>query len=111
VTAPVPNAAYTIQSGDTLSSIALRFGTSTDALIRANPQISNPNALTPGQQIYIPGSVVTLSNGQKVYIANQGDNLSEIAFNQGVPLSTLLQLNPQITNPSLIYPGERIVLP
>jgi LysM repeat protein len=111
VVATVPNAPYTIHSGDTLSSIALRFGTTTDALLRANPQITNPNALTPGQQIYIPGSVVTLSNGQKVYIANQGDNLSGIAFNQGVSLQTLLQLNPQITNPSLIYPGEHIVLP
>ncbi|MEJ2348824.1 MAG: LysM peptidoglycan-binding domain-containing protein, partial [Anaerolineales bacterium] len=111
VVAPVPNAPYTIKSGDTLNSIALRFGTTTDALLRANPQLTNPSALTSGQQIYLPGSVVTLSNGQKVYIANQGDNLSGIAFNQGVSLSTLLKLNPQITNPSLIYPGERIALP
>ncbi|MEJ2301908.1 MAG: LysM peptidoglycan-binding domain-containing protein [Anaerolineales bacterium] len=111
VAAPVPNAPYTVKSGDTLNSIALHFGTTTDALLRANPQITNPSALTPGQQIYLPGSVVTLSIGQKVYIANQGDNLSGIAFNQGVSLSTLLKLNPQITNPSLIYPGERIALP
>ncbi len=45
---------YTVQDGDTLYFIALRFGISLDDLIKANPQIPNPNIIYPGQVICIP---------------------------------------------------------
>lgn len=45
---------YTVQPGDTLFLIAQRFGVSLDALLAANPQITNPNLIFPGQQICIP---------------------------------------------------------
>jgi LysM repeat protein len=44
---------YTIQAGDTISSIALKFGVSMDDLQAANPEIS-PNAMSIGQVIKIP---------------------------------------------------------
>src|SRR5512138_2717843 len=44
---------YTIKSGDTISSIALKFGVSMDELQAANPEIS-PNAMSIGQVIKIP---------------------------------------------------------
>ena len=40
--------------GDTLSQIAQANQTSVKALMQANPQITNPNALLPGTQIQIP---------------------------------------------------------
>lgn len=46
---------YTIQQGDTLSSIALKFGVSMDDLQAANPEVS-PNAMSVGQVINIPGN-------------------------------------------------------
>jgi LysM repeat protein len=46
---------YTIQRGDTISSIALKFGISMDDLQAANPEIS-PNAMSVGQVINIPSS-------------------------------------------------------
>lgn len=52
--------AYTIQQGDTISSIALRFGVSMDELIAANPEIS-PNAMSVGQVLNIPSSPVNAS--------------------------------------------------
>jgi LysM repeat protein len=52
--------AYTIRQGDTISSIALRFGVSMDELIAANPEIS-PNAMSVGQMINIPGSPLNSS--------------------------------------------------
>ena len=47
--------AYTIQQGDTISSIALEFGVSMDDLLAANPEIS-PNAMPVGQVINIPSN-------------------------------------------------------
>ncbi len=45
---------YTVQPGDTLASLARRFNTSIDTLLRANPQITTPRLIRPGQQIVIP---------------------------------------------------------
>jgi hypothetical protein len=44
---------YIVQAGDTLSSIATRFGCSLDSLVQAN-QITNPNLLQVGQKLEIP---------------------------------------------------------
>src|SRR5215207_6688684 len=46
---------YTIQRGDTISSIALKFGVSMDDLQAANPEIS-PNAMSVGQVLNIPSN-------------------------------------------------------
>lgn len=46
---------YTVKSGDTIGSIALRFGVSMDDLQAANPEIS-PNAMSIGQVIKIPSN-------------------------------------------------------
>ncbi|MGI9596930.1 MAG: LysM peptidoglycan-binding domain-containing protein [Acidimicrobiales bacterium] len=45
---------YVVQSGDTLSVIAERFGVSVDALSQAN-QITDVNTIRPGQELIIPG--------------------------------------------------------
>ena len=42
------------------------------------------------------------------YIVRGGDSLSKIARSQGISLSQLLKLNPQIKNPNLIFPGQQI---
>ena len=42
------------------------------------------------------------------YIVVGGDNLNRIAARFGLSLYALERLNPQITNPALIYPGQRV---
>lgn len=54
---------YIVQRGDTLFSIARANGLTVQEIIAANPQISNPNLITPGQQICIPGGVTPLPEG------------------------------------------------
>jgi len=110
IMAPSTTGAYTVVAGDTLSKIAVRFNTTINALLRANPQITNSNLIFVGQQIFIPGTLVTI-NGQKIYFVKQGDTMSKIAASQNVTLATLEKANPQITNPSLIFPGQRVVIP
>lgn len=46
---------YTVQTGDTMGSIALKFGVSMDDLQTANPEIS-PNAMSVGQVLNIPSN-------------------------------------------------------
>lgn len=46
---------YTIKKGDTLSAIAKKYGISLQELLKANPQIKNPNLIKVGQVIKIPG--------------------------------------------------------
>ncbi|MDX1688727.1 MAG: PA14 domain-containing protein [Candidatus Promineifilaceae bacterium] len=43
-----------VQPGDWLARIARRCGTSIEALLAANPQISNPSVIQPGQVLEIP---------------------------------------------------------
>lgn len=49
-------ATITVRSNDTLSGIAARNGLSVDALLRANPQLRNPDLIHPGMRLNLPGS-------------------------------------------------------
>jgi LysM repeat protein len=58
---PVPTVAppptpftYTVVANDTISGIAQKFGVTTKALLKANPQIKNSNAIKIGDQLTIP---------------------------------------------------------
>ncbi|HZV02796.1 MAG TPA: GH25 family lysozyme [Planctomycetota bacterium] len=115
---------YTVQRGDTLSGIAARFGVSLAALEAANPQITNPNLIYPGQVLNLPGGGKSATPppsspppsspppaANKTYTVQKGDTLSGIAARFGVSLNALEAANPQITNPNLIYPGQVITIP
>jgi spore coat assembly protein SafA len=45
------------------------------------------------------------------YRIQPGDTMSGIAARYGVSLSALERANPQVKNPNLIYPGERLNIP
>jgi len=49
---PAARRFYTIQSGDTLATVAARFSTTTEKLLALNPTI-DPHALSIGQKIRI----------------------------------------------------------
>lgn len=66
---------YTVQSGDTLSQIALDNGTTTDALAKANG-IRNPDRILIGQNLTIPGG--SSSSGLGSLFGNIGSSLGNI---------------------------------
>lgn len=51
------------------------------------------------------------ANEGPTHTVRYGDTLSEIAQHYGVPLDQLIAANPQVLNPDLIYPDDRIALP
>lgn len=48
---------YTVVQGDSMFSIAQRFGVSLDALIAANPRITNPKLIFPGDVLCVPQKI------------------------------------------------------
>ncbi|MEZ4666885.1 MAG: LysM peptidoglycan-binding domain-containing protein [Anaerolineae bacterium] len=52
--ATVPSLVYTVQPGDTLFKIAVRFNTTVNVLVSAN-NITDPTLIYSGQQILVPG--------------------------------------------------------
>jgi LysM repeat protein len=104
----------TVHSGDTMSGIASRNGVSLSALIAANPQIHNPNLIYAGQTIHVPGGSSGGSHSAPAshdVTVRSGDTMSGIASRNGVSLSALINANPQIHNPNLIYAGQTIHVP
>jgi LysM repeat protein len=109
---PIPaTKSYTVKQGDTLYSIAQRFQTTVNALMRANPDITSSNVISVGQVIYLPGATLTLANGTVIYIAKSGDTMASIARQFNTTLNALINANTQISNPNIIYTGQRIFIP
>ncbi|WP_225408961.1 LysM peptidoglycan-binding domain-containing protein [Stigmatella hybrida] len=105
---------YTVRSGDTLSGIAQRFGTTTGALAKAN-NISNPNRIYAGQKLSIPGAGAAQpapapAPSSQQYTVRSGDTLSGIAQRYGTTTGALAKAN-NISNPNLIQVGQKLTIP
>ncbi|WP_054873293.1 SafA/ExsA family spore coat assembly protein [Oxobacter pfennigii] len=53
-TANAQNTTYTVQPGDSMWKIAVKYQIGVSEIIAANPQIKNPNLIYPGQKLTIP---------------------------------------------------------
>lgn len=93
---------YVVQVGDTITSIANKFGVSEIRLIQENG-IQNPTDLVIGQTIVV-------AFPQKTYTVKEGDSLSDIALNQGTSMMQLYRNNPYLWEREYIYPGEELVI-
>jgi len=87
---------YTVRAGDTLFAIGQRFGVSVNALLRANPQITNPDVLRIGQQICIPGVQPPGCPGGFLYTIRAGDTFFSLAQRFGVTVNELIAANPGV---------------
>lgn len=116
------NGYYTVQSGDTLSGIALKFSTTSSKLAQLN-SISNPNLIYVGQRLLVNQSSNSnsSSSGQSSstttntetssasYTVKSGDTLSGIASQYNTTVNQIVSLN-QLSNPNLIYVGQVLKL-
>ncbi len=125
-------AEYAVKRGETLTSIAKKFGLTVEKIMLANPDIKNPNILHTGQVIILPagrseGTVVVPEarifawqrerNGGRVelseslYLVKSGNTLTGIAKSYGLTLEKLLAANPQIDDPNKLFRGDLIHIP
>jgi len=100
---------YVVRSGDTLYSIARRFGTTVQAIVQANG-IINPNYIRVGQVLCIPGGTPLPTPSPGVYIVQPGDTLWSIARRFGTTVDAIAWVN-GIINPNYIYVGQRLIIP
>ncbi|MEO5287017.1 LysM peptidoglycan-binding domain-containing protein [Limosilactobacillus allomucosae] len=116
------NGYYTVQSGDTLSGIALKFSTTSSTLAQLN-SISNPNLIYVGQRLLVNQSSSSNSSSSSQsssattnteasaasYTVKSGDTLSTIASQYNTTVNQIVSLN-QLSNPNLIYVGQVLKL-
>ncbi|MBI3760910.1 MAG: LysM peptidoglycan-binding domain-containing protein [Chloroflexi bacterium] len=123
-TAPAPSVSYsnpgsyTIAWGDTLASIAQRFGVTTASLAAANNLAAN-SWVYAGQRLVIPGGAIAASANSapapaavsaSSYVVRGGDTLSSIAQRNGLATATLASANGLTVN-SWVYTGQRLTIP
>jgi LysM repeat protein len=99
---------YVVQWGDTVYSIARRFGVPPQAIIQANHLI-NPNLIRAGQVLIIP-TLPPPPPGPVTYVVQPGDNLYRISLKFGVPVEAIVAVN-HIINPWYIRAGQVLIIP
>lgn len=96
---------YVVQPGDNLFRIALRFGTTVEAIKEANGLTND--IIYVGQVLIIPtpGEV----QGVTVYVVQSGDTLFRIALRYGTTVEAIMEANG--LSDTTIYAGQELVIP
>lgn len=104
---------HTIQSGDTPSSIALKYDTTAEAIMLAN-RILNPSGLRVGEELTIPEAdafpELTGDVPMRLHVIQSGDTFVGLASRYGSTVEDILQANPDI-NPSSLTIGTQVIVP
>jgi LysM repeat protein len=110
---PAPGAGveYIVQAGDTLFSIARRYGTTVEAIQRANG-IVNPWYIRVGQRLVISQGSASPSSptADNTYVVQAGDTLYGIAALLGINAWDLIVAN-NLSDPYWIYVDQVLVVP
>lgn len=119
-------ATHTVQKGETVYAIAKQYGTTTDAILKTNPDL-NPSRIHAGDKIRLPNakppsppasaanpavstnpSVTSTAKPREWVRVQKGDTLSKIARQEGIPLQDLRKWNRIDGN--TIRPGDLLRL-
>jgi LysM repeat protein len=101
---------YKVMPGDTLNSIARRFGINLVGLIDLNPTL-RLRTLTEGMVICVPSVPESppCINGA-YYIVQAGDSFFSLSKKYSIPLNILLEANPS-ANPYDLKVGQELCIP
>ncbi len=130
--APTPTGTvHVVRRGETLYTIARRYGTTVDAIATANG-ISNPRLIYAGQEFAIPGAASdnaaapaaapapaapapaapapAAPTGGLVHTVGPGETLGRIARRYGTTVDAILAINP-VRNRNVIHVGDQLAIP
>ena len=104
---------YQVKAGDTLYSIAFRYGKDYREVARNN-NIDVPYNISVGQVIYLNGKnrVSTPASNigsSKIYVVKRGDTAVSVARTHGLTLSELARAN-QLSSPYTLEVGQKLNL-
>lgn len=94
---------YKVVSGDTVESIAARFGLKPSSILWSN-RLTEDSLLQIDQELLIPAT------DGVVHVVTEGDSLWEIALAYGAEVDEVIQANPDIS-PDTLQPGQLLVVP
>ncbi len=109
-----PRFLHVVRRGESLYTIARRYGSSVSAILQANHL--RRSLIRPGQHLIVPRGIRRAGRHHAVradgpsYVVRAGDTLWDIARSAGVSVRSLATANGLSTR-STIRPGERLVLP
>ena len=93
---------HVVRPGDTLSSIAARYGVPLSVLLNDN-QLPDPERLVAGQTLVVRRPV-------RLYTVQPGDTLTSIARDTGLTARELLRLNPILRGEPAVFAGQTLIL-
>lgn len=107
---PPPTTVHVVERGETLLSIAQKYGTTVDAITHTNG-ITDPRNIYVGQSLTIPDGGADANTMEVVpYVVQAGDTVSSIARRYGTTWQTLVHIN-ALLSPNSIHPGLVIQVP
>ena len=110
---------HVVQPNETLSSIAVRYGSTVQAITQAN-NLTNPNQIYAGQKLQVPasggstqGSTGQATTGCRIrHTVKQGEWVWQIARDYGVSPYDILAANGMtIQTANMVYPGMVLCIP
>lgn len=99
--AEVSQTTHTIASGDTLYSLAIKYGTSVTDIQKANPDVQATN-LRVGNTLVIP-------TGHVYHVVKLGETMYSISVKYGTSVDNIKKLNPSI-NPNAMIVGTTLTV-
>ncbi|GAE35801.1 cell wall-binding repeat-containing protein [Halalkalibacter akibai] len=103
---------YTVRSGDTLSAIANRFGTTVNSIRQLNNLTSDMIQIGQVLRVSVEGSSDSLQKTitYTSHTVRSGDNLWNLAIQYGVPMNELMQVN-GLNHNSHLFIGQVLQVP
>jgi membrane-bound lytic murein transglycosylase D len=101
---------HEVRKGDTISSIASRYGATVSSVLAAN-DLGSRDKIYPGQKVKVPATAnARVASQPAVHVVKKGDTVTSIAEYYGASVAAVLGAN-GLGSRDKIYPGQRLEIP
>ena len=104
---------HVVSAGETLVSIALRYGLTSEAIIAAN-ELANPDQLDVGQELRIPDeddiAQEEVISEPRMHVVSAGETLASVALRYGLTPETIISAN-DLADSGQLNVGQTLRIP